>query len=173
MRSDISPEAQRLLEQHQWFGGNLRPNKDKAFLTLFRDGSGSRVPPNRSVWWEDENLLGWRYADDEATLHTSQQEASSPFMDKYFAVQDTLNERGSRYGDFTSNAQLTQDLKSVMWASDGWVKLNPVQAQALEVIMDKVARILNGDPNYADNWHDIQGYAKLVEERLPKEQGNG
>src|SRR5690606_10084595 len=31
----------------------------------------------------------------------------------------------------------------------------------------KIARILIGDPNYADNWHDIQGYAKLVEERLP------
>jgi len=82
-------------------------------------------------------------------------------------VATTLQVRGTRYGDFTSNAQLTQDIKSVMWASDGWVKLNAVQAQALEVIADKIARILNGDPNYADNWHDIQGYAKLVEERLP------
>lgn len=107
---------------------------------------------------------------EELLIADARASTDSPFLDKYFAVQDTLNERGSRYGDFTSNAQITQDLKSVMWASDGWVKLNAVQAQALEVIADKIARILNGDPNYADNWHDIQGYAKLVEERLPKEE---
>ena len=55
-----------------------------------------------------------------------------------------------------------------MMRNGGWNRLNDVQAQALEVIADKIARILNGDPNYADNWHDIQGYAKLVEDRLPK-----
>ena len=27
-------------------------------------------------------------------------------------------------------------------------------------------KILNGDPNYVDNWHDIIGYAKLIEDRL-------
>ena len=26
----------------------------------------------------------------------------------------------------------------------------------------------NGDPNYADSWHDIAGYAKLVEDRISK-----
>lgn len=30
----------------------------------------------------------------------------------------------------------------------------------------KQARILNGDPNYADSWHDIAGYATLVEQEL-------
>jgi hypothetical protein len=50
---------------------------------------------------------------------------------------------------------------------DGWSQLSPVQRQALTVIADKIARILTGDPDYADNWHDIQGYARLVEERLP------
>lgn len=33
----------------------------------------------------------------------------------------------------------------------------------MTVIADKIARILSGDPNYADSWHDIGGYAKLVE----------
>ena len=41
-------------------------------------------------------------------------------------------------------------------------------AMFLGTIADKIGRILSGDPNYADNWHDIQGYAKLVEDRLPK-----
>lgn len=89
-------------------------------------------------------------------------------------VEATLAERGSRYGDFSDHARVCQDLKKVMmnaYADNhlAWIKLTNVQKQALEVIADKVARILSGDPNYADNWHDIQGYAKLVEDCLPKE----
>ena len=102
------------------------------------------------------------------------------------SVAATLAQRGSRYGDFTDHARICQDLKEVMVGSkkcmpdittqkelhyeSGWNKLTPVQKQALEVIADKVARILSGDPNYDDNWHDIQGYAKLVEDRLPCNQ---
>jgi len=81
-------------------------------------------------------------------------------------LKKTLEERGSRYGDFREHALIAQDLQDVMRLADGWKRLNPHQRQALSVIADKIARILNGDPNYADNWHDIQGYARLVEERL-------
>lgn len=91
------------------------------------------------------------------------------------SIEHTLAERGNRYGDFTDHARICQQLKNTMHnahADHGlqltWEKLADVQRQALEVIADKIARILSGDPNYADNWHDIQGYAKLVEDRLPK-----
>ncbi len=92
------------------------------------------------------------------------------------AVDDTLKERGNRYGDFTDHARIAQELQDVMHSaanpfgngikSREWERLSPVQKQALTVIADKIARILSGDPNYIDNWHDIQGYARLVEERL-------
>jgi hypothetical protein len=82
-------------------------------------------------------------------------------------IENTLAERGARYGDFRDHAVMAQALQDDMRHRDyGWDKLNSVQKQALTVIADKIARILTGDPNYADNWHDIQGYAKLVEERL-------
>ena len=92
------------------------------------------------------------------------------------SIEQTLAERGNRYGDFTDHARLCQELKSLMqtfaparWTTSApWNHLSDVQKQALEVIADKIARILSGDPNYADNWHDIQGYAKLVEDRLHK-----
>jgi hypothetical protein len=29
-----------------------------------------------------------------------------------------------------------------------------------------MGRILAGNPSHADHWHDIQGYAKLIEDRL-------
>lgn len=95
------------------------------------------------------------------------------------SVAATLAQRGSRYGDFTDHARVCQNLMDVMHKAvtkdrlgetvGSWVKLDPVKKQALTVIADKIARILTGDPNYDDNWHDIQGYAKLVEDRLPKE----
>lgn len=92
-------------------------------------------------------------------------------LDKYFSVQETLNARGERYGDFTDNARISQQLKQlIMCESDGklregYRRCNFVQREALEMIAQKIARILNGNPNYKDNWHDIQGYARLAEER--------
>lgn len=90
------------------------------------------------------------------------------------SVESTLVERGKRYGDFADHAIIAQQLQDVMRKHEAnglvhWKKLTYVQRQALTVIADKIARILSGDPNYADNWHDIQGYAKLVEDRLPVE----
>lgn len=96
------------------------------------------------------------------------------------SIEQTLAERGNRYGDFGDHAKIAQDLQDLMRRSEktgasggtfnGWTDLTSVQKQALTVIADKIARILSGDPNYADNWHDIQGYAKLAEERLPVEE---
>lgn len=86
-------------------------------------------------------------------------------------IEQTLAERGNRYGDFTDHARICQNLKRTMCAEAGWDRLTDVQKQSLEVIADKVGRILSGDPNYADNWHDIQGYAKLAEDRLPADFG--
>lgn len=97
------------------------------------------------------------------------------------SIEKTLSERGNRYGDFADHARLAQRLQDCMrefarplepaaetfGMITPWDHLSPVQKQALTVIADKIARILSGDPNYADNWHDIQGYAKLVEDRLP------
>lgn len=86
-------------------------------------------------------------------------------MPKPHDIQATLNERGARYGDFTDHAIICQDLKNQMNNREGWSRLTPDKKQALEVIADKIARILNGDPEYKDNWHDIAGYATLAEER--------
>lgn len=81
-------------------------------------------------------------------------------------VQNTLNERGSRYGRFVDHARIAQGVQDVMRAAPNWALLDPDMRQALTVIADKIARILNGDPYYEDNWHDIQGYAALIENRI-------
>ena len=40
------------------------------------------------------------------------------------------------------------------------------QAEALEMIVHKIARIINGDADYSDSWRDIAGYAMLISDRL-------
>lgn len=80
-------------------------------------------------------------------------------------VEETLAERGARYGDFTDHAHVSQRLQDDMRAAKGWQFLSDDKRQALTVIADKIARILTGDPEYRDNWHDLQGYAKLAEDR--------
>jgi hypothetical protein len=81
-------------------------------------------------------------------------------------IEETLKERGSRYGSFEDQGRIEQDIKDAMRRASGWDRLAPDQKSALEMIAVKISRILKGDPDYADSWHDIQGYAKLIEDRL-------
>lgn len=81
-------------------------------------------------------------------------------------LAEILEERGARYGDFKTHASITQKLKLQMVAAPGWFCLTASQKESLEMIAHKIGRILNGDPNYSDSWHDIAGYAKLVADEL-------
>jgi len=81
-------------------------------------------------------------------------------------IRDTLEERGTRYGAFCDHAEISQELKDVMHDTLNWESLRPDQKEALEMIQHKIARILNGDPDYIDSWTDIAGYSTLVADRL-------
>lgn len=87
-------------------------------------------------------------------------------------IADMLAERGKRYGEFTEHARITQDLKTVMRDTPQWLNMGDDQKECLEMITHKIGRILNGDPHYYDSWKDIAGYAKLVSDRLEKENGD-
>lgn len=84
------------------------------------------------------------------------------------SITATLEQRGSRYGLFKDHAEVTQALKSIIKSKMGskWDNLCDDQREALEMIAHKLGRIINGDPDYADSWVDIAGYAKLVSDRL-------
>jgi hypothetical protein len=71
-----------------------------------------------------------------------------------------LTARGTRYGEFPGHAGVTQSLKRHLESYRH--KLRDVHIEALEMIFHKIGRILNGDPDYADSWDDIAGYATLV-----------
>lgn len=81
-------------------------------------------------------------------------------------IRRTLNERSARYGNFTTHGDISQGLKKIMRNTRSWEKLGHDQKEALEMIQHKIARILNGDPEYKDSWVDIAGYSTLVANRL-------
>jgi len=83
-------------------------------------------------------------------------------------LNNTLAQRGKRYGLFTGHAEVTQVLKTTIAAalSKRNKTLAPDQQEALDMICHKIGRIVNGDPDYDDSWVDIAGYAKLVVDRL-------
>jgi hypothetical protein len=49
-----------------------------------------------------------------------------------------------------------------------WYHLPEDGKEALEMVANKLARILNGDSLYVDSWRDIEGYVKLVADRLER-----
>ena len=77
-----------------------------------------------------------------------------------------LQQRGLRYGEFKDIANISQQLKSVMYSSTNYSSLPNDMKESLQMIAHKIARILEGDPYYDDSWVDIAGYAKLVANRL-------
>ena len=82
-------------------------------------------------------------------------------------LNEILSQRNQVYGNFLRQAQIAADLKGIMRAYVDWNEvLAPDQREALEMIAVKIARLLNGDPNHADGWLDIAGYAQLVANRL-------
>lgn len=81
-------------------------------------------------------------------------------------IDQVLGERGARYGTFAESALVAQNVKAAMRHSPGWHSLPADGREALEMVATKIARILCGDCLYADSWRDIEGYAKLVSDRL-------
>lgn len=84
-------------------------------------------------------------------------------------LDDILKERGSRYGQFIDNATIAQALKDVMHKTTNWDALAADQKECLEMIAAKISRLLTGNPDYADSWQDIAGYAELVTKRLSEQ----
>lgn len=93
-------------------------------------------------------------------------EPHEPERPKVPDVSGTLVARKKVHGEFANDARTAQGLKHVMRDGVNWDDLTFVQKEALEHIQTRIARILSGDPNHPDHWHDIQGFARLVEERL-------
>ncbi len=87
------------------------------------------------------------------------------------STAEVLEERGTRYGKFSGQATIAQSIHLVLEhgmriSGKNRFDFAPDQLEAINMIVNKIARIYNGDPHYADSWRDIAGYATLVADRL-------
>jgi hypothetical protein len=77
-------------------------------------------------------------------------------------VNDILAERQQSHGNFAHNAKFSQALKRLL---DTGANRTDVQQEAVDMICLKLSRILS-NPNVADHWDDIAGYATLAANEL-------
>lgn len=117
--------------------------------------------------------LKTRWAEFEKELDEMTETTTIPFdwnsmliTESQDSTVEVLTERAKNYGKFSNIGQLTQTFKSIMREAPSWPSMQPDQKESLEMIVHKLARILNGNPDYADSWVDIAGYARLVADRL-------
>lgn len=86
-------------------------------------------------------------------------------------INDTLKERGSRYGTMEDNSNVTQELMNVLAKyGKNSSELSNIHWECIHQIFFKISRMVSGDCMYVDNAHDIVGYAKLLEDYLIKNQ---
>jgi hypothetical protein len=109
--------------------------------------------------------------DSEKEVPTSAEqkvtyEKLEAIMDKAFDIKDTLDQRRQEYGKFETLSVIAQGMKFYLRCCDKWQELTADQQEALDMIASKISRILNGNPNNVDSWHDIAGYATLIADRL-------
>jgi hypothetical protein len=75
--------------------------------------------------------------------------------------------RGLVYGNYETLATTAQQLKDVVRMGANYDSLSMPMKESVDMICHKIARIVNGGhPQEIDHWHDIAGYAKLVEDIL-------
>ena len=84
------------------------------------------------------------------------------------SVDNVLNDRAKDYGKFIEGAEIMQMLKRLVhnYIEDRGTPLAFDQREAIDMIIHKLGRIINGNPDKVDHWTDIAGYAKLVADRL-------
>ena len=81
-------------------------------------------------------------------------------------IEDTIKERTESYGDFADNATVAQLLKDAIQMETNYPNMPPYMRESLDIICSKISRMVTGDWKHADNWLDIQGFAKLSLDRL-------
>lgn len=109
-------------------------------------------------------------AEDPPPAHDGRGPPTPPPGDTSRAVPDAvagiLSDRDSRYGDYGLQSRLAQTLKGAVRRHFTTATLAPDMEESIEMILLKISRICCGDPDYPDNWLDIEGYARLVSRRL-------
>lgn len=150
-------------------GWKICDDKEYTLLKTYIQHDDAKI-----VWARPTKVEELLFIDDEPV---SKDEKEKEFFESFNdlpKVDKTLKERQSQYGDFNDVARTTGQLMAIIHNSANGQTMPYSHDEALHMICSKVARIVNGDYNNLDSWHDIGGYAKLIENIIDEsEQENG
>lgn len=77
-------------------------------------------------------------------------------------IEAMLAERGASYGEYADGAKIAMDMFAVAQAAPSYPAMSAAQQYAVFMILAKLSRMLNGNPNEPDNLRDVIGYSTLV-----------
>ena len=180
--ASLAPAAPVLTEQQQMIADKLGIDPVEYLqavegLDMMRKQLGDKTP-RRFLLTRREidfaNKLGipldkfgeeWEKLNETGNSQEQEQMGIEMYEDE---VDATLDARAVEYGKFIEGAEVMQMLKRVVQAAlnNRDKTLAHDQAEAMDMIIHKIGRIVNGNPDVVDHWLDIAGYAKLVADRL-------
>lgn len=109
------------------------------------------------------NSIVWqRHTQDENEVSDTDTELLNRF-DDLPEVEKTLKERQSQYGCYEDVAYATQSMIDILCNNTGYKSMSKPHKESIHMILSKIARLSCGDQNHKDSWHDISGYAQLIE----------
>ena len=180
--ASLAPAGPALTEQQQMIADKLGIDPVQYLqavegLDMMRKQLGDKAPKRfilNRYQVEIANKLGIPLDKFAEEWEKQQQSAagSAPLPIEMFdyadQVDETLDARAVEYGKFIEGAEVMQMLKRVVLnaLNNRDKTLAHDQAEAMDMIIHKIGRIVNGNPDVVDHWLDIAGYAKLVADRL-------
>jgi len=84
------------------------------------------------------------------------------------STEEILDQRGERYGEYTNVATTSRTIKEAIVNGSNIEAAGDDMRESMDMIANKLARIVNGDPYYKDSWQDIAGYAMRIGHKLDK-----
>ena len=178
----LAPAGRALTEQQQMIADKLGIDPVQYAqavegLDMMRKQLGDKAP-KRFILTREEveyaNKLGISLDKFGEELEKMREEKDSQELEQTGiemyedAVDATLDARAVDYGKFIEGAEVMQMLKRVVQAAlnNRDKTLAHDQAEAMDMIIHKIGRIVNGNPDVVDHWLDIAGYAQMVADRL-------
>ncbi len=80
-------------------------------------------------------------------------------------LEETLSDRGSIYGDYELGSEFRAEVMMLVKGTrhrNGLMPMSPTEEVHIFDIVNKLSRLVTS-PDHIDTWHDIAGYATLVE----------
>jgi len=83
-------------------------------------------------------------------------------------VENTLSGRGAVYGDYKGGLKFRRDILHLISARYEEVNNKPIPQEQEQYFLDVIGKMsrLAVSPEHTDSWHDLAGYALLIEKVL-------